>query len=130
MRAIVGFPVQTASSLLLASCAAYAPYEGAAVPVQVPPTTAPALDCRAGTRLHLSMQRTTLKRDLSMKVRVAEVSYEDRIDEYDVVADDNIRARGLVIKFLGDQDVAWKSIRVRDTSAEMDGPARVIGRRE
>ncbi len=64
-----------------------------------------------------------------MKLRIAEVSYDDRIDQYDVVADDNIQARGLVVYYLKDSP-AWKSIRVRDTSEEMAGPARVIGKRK
>jgi hypothetical protein len=64
-----------------------------------------------------------------MKSRVAEVSYEGRIEEYDVVADDNIQARDLVVKYLEGQTPKWKSIRVRDTPNEMAGPARVIGKR-
>jgi hypothetical protein len=64
-----------------------------------------------------------------MKSRVAEVSYEGRIDEYDVVADDNIQARDLVVRHLEGTTPKWKSIRVRDTPAELDGPARVIGKR-
>jgi hypothetical protein len=61
-----------------------------------------------------------------MKLRIGEVSYDDGIDEYEVVADDNIRARDLLILHLQNDDRKWKSIRVRDTPQEMAGDARVI----
>jgi hypothetical protein len=35
-----------------------------------------------------------------MKVRIAEVSYDNGIEEYEVVAEDNIRARDLVVLYL------------------------------
>jgi hypothetical protein len=64
-----------------------------------------------------------------MKIRVAEISYEGRIDEYTVVAETNIQARGLMVKYLGTGE-EWKSIRVRDTPERSEGPARVIEKRE
>jgi hypothetical protein len=63
-----------------------------------------------------------------MRVRIAEVSYENGIEEYDVVAEDNIRARDLVVLYLKDHARQWKRIRVRDTARELPGPARVIGK--
>jgi hypothetical protein len=64
-----------------------------------------------------------------MKVRIAEVSYENAIDEYEVVAEDNIQARDLLTLYLRADTRRWKRIRVRDTPRELPGPARVIGRR-
>lgn len=61
-----------------------------------------------------------------MKLRIGEVSYGDGIDEYEVVAEDNIRARDLLVLHLQDDVRRWKSIHVRDTSQEMEGDARVI----
>jgi hypothetical protein len=65
----------------------------------------------------------------AMKLRVAEVSYEGRIDEYDVVADDNLKAHDLVVQYLEGTAPKWKKIKVRDTLNKMIGPARVIGKR-
>jgi Protein of unknown function (DUF3800) len=70
-----------------------------------------------------------LVRSCSMKMRVAEVTYQDRIEEYDVIAKDNVQARDLVVKHLAGTNPKWTSIRVRDTPNEMTGPARVIGKR-
>jgi hypothetical protein len=64
-----------------------------------------------------------------MKIRIAEVSYEGRIEEYDVVADDNIHARDLVVKYLEGKQPTWTSIRVRDTLETIAGPPRVIGKK-
>jgi hypothetical protein len=64
-----------------------------------------------------------------MKVHVAEVTYKGRINEYKVVADDNIQARDLVVQYLAGTLPRWTNIRVRDTPDEMAGPARVIGKR-
>lgn len=61
-----------------------------------------------------------------MKLRIAEISYDDGIDEYEVVAEDNIRARDLLVLHLQNDVRRWKSIRVRDTAQEMAGDARVI----
>lgn len=61
-----------------------------------------------------------------MKLRIAEVSYDDGIDEYEVVAEDNTRARDLLVLHLQSDVRRWKSIRVRDTAQEMAGAARVI----
>lgn len=59
--------------------------------------------------------------------RIAEVSYEGRIDEYEVIAYDNVQARDLVITHLG-ADETRKSIRVRDLPGQVEGEPRVIGR--
>ena len=56
---------------------------------------------------------------------VAEVSYENRIDEYTVAADDAVQARDLVVLYLSGND-GWKSIRVRDTPESAFSPARVL----
>ncbi len=61
-----------------------------------------------------------------MKLRIGEVSYDDGIDEYEVVAEDNIRARDFLVLHLQKDVRKWKSIRVRDTPQEMAGDARVI----
>jgi hypothetical protein len=61
-----------------------------------------------------------------MKLRIGEVSYDDGIDEYEIVAEDNIRARDLLVLHLQNDVRKWKSIRVRDTPQEMVGEARVI----
>ena len=63
-----------------------------------------------------------------MRVRIAEVTYENGIEEYEVVAEDNIRARDLVVLYLRDEARRWRRIRVRDAPNELPGPARVIGR--
>jgi hypothetical protein len=65
-----------------------------------------------------------------MKVRIGEVSYANAIDEYEVVAEDNIQARDLLVLYLRANTRRWNSIRVRDTPRELPGPARVIGRKE
>ncbi|MHB2210616.1 hypothetical protein [Methylobacterium sp. CM6257] len=59
--------------------------------------------------------------------RIAEVSYEGRIDEYEVVAYDNIEARDLIVKFLA-QDDEKKGIRVRELPVQGEGAPRVIGK--
>lgn len=63
-----------------------------------------------------------------MVVRVAEVSYIGRIDEYEVVAEDNVQARGLIVMHLNEKPQLWTSIRVRDTPTTDPGLARVIGK--
>jgi len=63
-----------------------------------------------------------------MKLRIAEVSYDDKIIEYEVVAADNVQARGLIIRELPPEP-NWKSIRIRDTLSQDPGPARVLGKR-
>jgi hypothetical protein len=47
-----------------------------------------------------------------MKLFVAEVSYDDSIEEFDVVAESPIQARDLIITYLP-PDRRWKSIRTR-----------------
>ena len=64
-----------------------------------------------------------------MKVRVVEVSYDDWIDEYEVVAKDNIQARDLIVTHLNENPPLWKSIRVRDTSVTDPGPSRVVSKK-
>lgn len=61
-----------------------------------------------------------------MKKRVAEVSYH--IEEIEVAADDNVRARDLVILHLAKTHgrPKWKSIRVREAAGSVPGPARVL----
>jgi hypothetical protein len=63
-----------------------------------------------------------------MKKRIAEVSYN--IEEIEVIADNNVQARDLVVKYLREtKSPKWKSIRVRDTSGNVLGPARVLPKR-
>jgi len=47
-----------------------------------------------------------------MKLRIGEVSYDDGIDEYEVVAEDNIRARDSLVIHLQSDVRKWNSIRV------------------
>lgn len=62
-----------------------------------------------------------------LKLRIAEVTYSDRIDQYHVIAESNLRARDLTVQHLagGDQ---WKNIRVEDADEVKDGPERVVGK--
>jgi len=64
-----------------------------------------------------------------LKLRIAEVTYPGRIDEYKVVSFTNIEARTLIEQYLGFSD-GRKSIRVRDTSVLEDGEPRVLGRNQ
>jgi hypothetical protein len=62
-----------------------------------------------------------------LKLRIAEVTYSDRIDEYHVIAESNLRARDLTVKHLAGGD-EWKNIRVENADEVEDGPERVVGK--
>lgn len=63
-----------------------------------------------------------------LKLLVAEVSIDDTIQEYSVVARTNVEARDLVVRHLGSGH-PWSRIRVRSTSGTPpDGPSRVLGK--
>lgn len=62
----------------------------------------------------------------AMRIRVAEVTLGDGIAEYRVVAENNVQARDLVVTHLASSGTPYKSIRVRDTPEDDDGPARVL----
>jgi hypothetical protein len=63
----------------------------------------------------------------ALKVRIGEVTTENGIVEYKILAEDNVRARDLLVSHLSGQ-TKWTSIRIRDTPETMAGPARVISK--
>ncbi|MBV8849681.1 MAG: hypothetical protein JOZ16_08885, partial [Methylobacteriaceae bacterium] len=60
-----------------------------------------------------------------MQLRIGQVTFEDRLEEYEIVAENNIQAREILITYLGPSS-GFKSIRVRDTPQTGDGPARAV----
>ena len=62
----------------------------------------------------------------TLKVRVGEVTFDDEIREYSIIAGDNLEARDLLVLYLKSQR-GWSSIKIRDTSETAAGPARVVG---
>jgi outer membrane receptor for ferrienterochelin and colicin len=62
-----------------------------------------------------------------LKLRVAEVTYSDRVDEYHVIAESNLRARDLIVHHLTGGD-EWKNIRVEDADQVRDETERVLGK--
>ncbi len=50
-----------------------------------------------------------------MKLRIAEVSYDDGIDEYEVVAEDNTRARDLLVLHLQNTTSAGGKVYASET---------------
>ena len=62
------------------------------------------------------------------KLFVAEVSYDGRIDEYDVEATDKVHGRDLVVNYLAGGE-KWKRIVLDSTPGKPTGTPRVIGRR-
>lgn len=61
----------------------------------------------------------------SLKVRIGEVTYDDRMDEYEIVAENNIQGRGLLVEYLGSNS-NWKSIRIREAPGKVEGLPRVV----
>jgi hypothetical protein len=62
-----------------------------------------------------------------LKLRVAEVTYSDRVDDYQVIAESNLHARDLIVRHLtGGEE--WSNIRIDDAAEVRDGPERVLGK--
>ena len=62
-----------------------------------------------------------------LKLRIAEVTHSDRVDEYQVIAQSNLHARDLMVRHLTGDD-EWSNIRVEDVAEARDGPERVLGK--
>ncbi|WP_315753857.1 MULTISPECIES: hypothetical protein [unclassified Bradyrhizobium] len=62
-----------------------------------------------------------------LKIRTAEVSYADRIEEYRVVAKSDVEARDMLVDYLAGGE-AWDNIRIYDAEEAGTEPAGVVGK--